>query len=34
VRWSKRFAASTDGQNGLAVADRRVYGATDDGAFA
>jgi alcohol dehydrogenase (cytochrome c) len=34
VRWSKRFDASNDGPNGLSVADGRIYGATDDNAFA
>jgi outer membrane protein assembly factor BamB len=34
VRWSKRFNASNDGPNGLAVAGGRIYGATDDDAFA
>jgi alcohol dehydrogenase (cytochrome c) len=34
VRWSRRYRALNDGPNGLAVADGRVYGATDSDAFA
>jgi outer membrane protein assembly factor BamB len=34
VRWAKRFSAINDGPNGLALGDGRVYGATDDNAFA
>jgi alcohol dehydrogenase (cytochrome c) len=34
LRWSKRYRAPNDGPNGLAVDDRRVYGATDSDAFA
>ena len=34
LRWSKIFFARNDGPNGLAVADGRVYGATDSDAFA
>jgi outer membrane protein assembly factor BamB len=34
VRWVRRFAASNDGPNGLALAGGYLYGATDDDAFA
>ena len=34
VRWSRRFDAINDGPNGLALAAGRIYGATDDNAFA
>jgi outer membrane protein assembly factor BamB len=34
VRWAHRYRASNEGPNGLAVDDRRVYGATDSDAFA
>jgi outer membrane protein assembly factor BamB len=34
LRWAHRYHASNDGPNGLAVDDRRVYGATDSDAFA
>ncbi len=34
VRWTHPFDAASDGPNGLAVADGRVYGATDSDAFA
>jgi outer membrane protein assembly factor BamB len=34
VRWAHRYRAANDGPNGLAVADGRVYGATDSDAFA
>jgi outer membrane protein assembly factor BamB len=34
VRWQHRYRARNDGPNGLAVADGRVYGATDTTAFA
>ena len=34
LRWAHRYRASNDGPNGLAVDDRRVYGATDSDAFA
>jgi outer membrane protein assembly factor BamB len=34
VRWTRRYDAPSDGPNGLAVADGRVYGATDADAFA
>ncbi|MGZ8694082.1 MAG: outer membrane protein assembly factor BamB family protein [Gaiellaceae bacterium] len=34
VRWTHRYDARNDGPNGLAVADGRVYGATDSDAFA
>jgi outer membrane protein assembly factor BamB len=34
VRWRHPFGARNDGPNGLAVADGRVYGATDANAFA
>jgi alcohol dehydrogenase (cytochrome c) len=34
LRWRHRFDAPNDGPNGLAVADGRVYGATDSDAFA
>jgi alcohol dehydrogenase (cytochrome c) len=34
VRWARRYRARNDGPNGLAVDDRRVYGATDADAFA
>ncbi|HEX4679640.1 MAG TPA: PQQ-binding-like beta-propeller repeat protein [Gaiellaceae bacterium] len=34
LRWSKSYRAPNDGPNGLAVDDRRVYGATDSDAFA
>jgi outer membrane protein assembly factor BamB len=34
LRWARRFRASNDGPNGLAVESARVYGATDDAAFA
>jgi outer membrane protein assembly factor BamB len=34
VRWSRLYHARNDGPNGLAVADGRVYGATDTDAFA
>ena len=34
ARWVRRFRASNDGPNGLAVDSARVYGATDDAAFA
>ena len=34
VRWIRRFNAVTGGPNGLVVSDGRVYGATDDQAFA
>jgi alcohol dehydrogenase (cytochrome c) len=34
LRWSHRYHALNDGPNGLAVADGRVYGATDSDAFA
>jgi outer membrane protein assembly factor BamB len=33
-RWRHRYDAANDGPNGLAVADGRVYGATDSEAFA
>jgi alcohol dehydrogenase (cytochrome c) len=33
-RWVHRYRAANDGPNGLAVDDRRVYGATDSDAFA
>jgi alcohol dehydrogenase (cytochrome c) len=34
VRWTRRYNARNDGPNGLAVAGERVYGATDEAAFA
>ena len=34
VRWAHRYSAMNDGPNGLALADGRVYGATDSNAFA
>ena len=34
LRWERRYRARNDGPNGLAVDDRRVYGATDADAFA
>jgi alcohol dehydrogenase (cytochrome c) len=34
LRWARRFRASNEGPNGLAVDNARVYGATDDAAFA
>jgi alcohol dehydrogenase (cytochrome c) len=34
VRWRRIFDANNDGPNGLALADGRVYGATDTDAFA
>jgi outer membrane protein assembly factor BamB len=34
LRWERRYHARNDGPNGLAVDDRRVYGATDSEAFA
>jgi len=34
LRWARRFGARNDGPNGLAVDSERVYGATDDDAFA
>jgi outer membrane protein assembly factor BamB len=34
VRWTKRFNAINDGPNGLALGAGRVYGATDNAAFA
>ena len=34
VGWAHRYRAANDGPNGLAVADGRVYGATDSDAFA
>jgi outer membrane protein assembly factor BamB len=34
VRWTKRFDAINDGPNGLALGAGRVYGATDNAAFA
>jgi alcohol dehydrogenase (cytochrome c) len=34
VRWAHRYRAANDGPNGLAVAEGRVYGATDSDAFA
>jgi outer membrane protein assembly factor BamB len=34
LRWTRRYRARNDGPNGLAVDDRRVYGATDSEAFA
>ncbi|MDX6455588.1 MAG: quinohemoprotein ethanol dehydrogenase, partial [Gaiellaceae bacterium] len=34
LRWARRFRARNDGPNGLAVDRERVYGATDDDAFA
>jgi alcohol dehydrogenase (cytochrome c) len=34
VRWSKRFNAINDGPNGLALGAGRLYGATDNAAFA
>jgi alcohol dehydrogenase (cytochrome c) len=34
LRWEKLFHARNDGPNGLAVADGRVYGATDTDTFA
>jgi len=34
LRWTRRYDARNDGPNGLAVADGRVYGATDSDAFA
>ena len=34
VRWSRRYDAPSDGPNGLAVDDDRVYGVTDSDAFA
>ena len=34
ARWAHRYRAANDGPNGLAVADGRVYGATDSDAFA
>ena len=34
LRWVQRFHARNEGPNGLAVDDRRVYGATDSDAFA
>jgi outer membrane protein assembly factor BamB len=34
LRWARRFGARNDGPNGLAADSERVYGATDDAAFA
>lgn len=34
LRWERRYAARNGGPNGLAVDDKRVYGATDADAFA
>ena len=34
LRWTRRYHALNEGPNGLAVDDRRVYGATDSDAFA
>src|SRR5581483_6637287 len=34
LRWAHHFDARNDGPNGLAVDDGRVYGATDESAFA
>jgi len=34
ARWAHRYHALNEGPNGLAVDDRRVYGATDSDAFA
>jgi outer membrane protein assembly factor BamB len=34
LRWARRFRARNDGPNGLALDSERVYGATDDEAFA
>ena len=34
LRWSRPYHARNDGPNGLAVGDGRVYGGTDDAAFA
>lgn len=34
ARWAHRYDALNEGPNGLAVDDRRVYGATDSDAFA
>ncbi|MEP6977028.1 MAG: PQQ-binding-like beta-propeller repeat protein [Thermoleophilia bacterium] len=34
LRWERRYRSRNDGPNGLAVHDRRVYGATDADAFA
>ena len=34
VRWARRFDAPNDGPNGLALGGGRIYGATDDDAFA
>jgi len=34
LRWAHRYRAPTDGPNGLAVDEQRVYGATDSDAFA
>ncbi len=34
LRWSRRYDARNDGPNGLALADGRIYGATDSDAFA
>ncbi len=34
LRWTRRYDALNDGPNGLAVDSGRVYGATDEGAFA
>ena len=34
LRWAHRFAARNDGPNGLAIDAGRVYGATDEDAFA
>jgi outer membrane protein assembly factor BamB len=33
-RWTRRYRAPNDGPNGLAVDEKRVYGATDSDAFA
>ncbi|HEU5213140.1 MAG TPA: PQQ-binding-like beta-propeller repeat protein [Gaiellaceae bacterium] len=34
LRWTRRFRAPNDGPNGLALAGRRLFGATDSAAFA
>jgi outer membrane protein assembly factor BamB len=34
LRWTSRFRAPTDGPNGVAVAGRRLFGATDSTVFA
>ena len=34
LRWTRRYAAPNDGPNGVAVANGRVFGATDTTAFA